>query len=148
MRIEEPDHFHSLVTDAWEYNNRARSSDYRGSGPVVETDANGVITGVRYNTFLRAPLKAPLDIQARAYKAYRAFSERAQNPKYQMRFRYEAGDLLAFDNRRALHGRAGYDSKGGARFIEGIYADRDDLYSRISTLKRQIRAEKRNNQGA
>lgn len=141
MRIEQPQHFESLVADIWEYNNRARNSDYRGSGPVVETDANGIITGVRYNTFLRAPLKAPLKIQERAYKAYRAFSERAQNPKYQMRFRYEAGDLLAFDNRRALHGRAGYDGKGGARFIEGIYADRDDLQSRIRTLKRQIRAE-------
>ena len=29
---------------------------------------------------------------------------------------------------------------GGARFIEGIYADRDDLHSRIRTLKRQFRA--------
>ena len=147
MRIEEPEHFQSLVNDVWEYNNRARSSDYRGSGPVVETDINGIITGVRYNTFLRAPLKAPLDIQGRAYKAYRAFSERAQDPKYQMRFRYEAGDLLAFDNRRVLHGRAGYDSKGGTRFIEGIYADRDDLYSRIRTLKRQIHAEKAQMEG-
>lgn len=140
MREAEPEHFHSLVTDIWEYNNRAKTSDYRGRGPVIETDAIGSITGVRYNTFLRAPMKAPLDIQARAYKAYRAFSLRAQSPKYQMKFRYEPGDLLAFDNRRALHGRAGYDAKGGARFIEGIYSDRDDLHSRIRTLKRQFRA--------
>ena len=140
MRTAEPEHFRSLVTDIWEYNNRARTSDYRGRGPVVETDASGAITGIRYNTFLRAPLKAPLDVQARAYKAYRAFSLRAQSPAYQMKFRYEPGDLLAFDNRRTLHGRAGYDARGGTRFIEGIYADRDDLHSRIRTLKRQFRA--------
>ena len=140
MRRDEPGHFHSLVTDIWEYNNRARTSDYRGRGPVVETTATGAITGVRYNTFLRAPMKAPLAVQARAYRAYRAFAVRAQSPEYQMKFRYEPGDLLAFDNRRALHGRAGYDAQGGARFIEGIYADRDDLYSRIRTLKRQLRA--------
>lgn len=140
MRIADPEHFLSLITDVWEYNNRAKNSDYRGRGPVIETDASGSITGVRYNTFLRAPLRAPLDIQARAYKAYRAFAARAQSPEYQMRIRYEAGDLLAFDNRRALHGRAGYDAKGGERFIEGIYADRDDLHSRIRTLKRQFRA--------
>ena len=54
MRHAEPEHFQSLVTDVWEYNNRAKTSDYRGHGPVVEMDANGVITGVRYNTFLRA----------------------------------------------------------------------------------------------
>ncbi|WP_052261617.1 TauD/TfdA family dioxygenase [Leisingera sp. ANG-M1] len=141
MREEEPEHFHSLVTDVWEYSNRARRSDYRASGPVVETDAKGSITGVRYNTFLRAPLKAPLEVQARAYKAYRAFCARAQDPRYEMVFRYEPGDLLAFDNRRALHGRAGYDAKGGTRLIEGIYSDRDDLHSRIRTLKRQFRAE-------
>lgn len=141
MRHAEPEHFQSLITDVWEYNNRAKTSDYRGQGPVVETDASGAITGVRYNTFLRAPMKAPLDIQARAYKAYRAFCARAQDPSYQMKIRYEAGDLLAFDNRRALHGRAGYDAKGGSRFIEGIYADRDDLHSRIRTIKRQLRAE-------
>ena len=141
LRLEEPEHYQSLVTDVWEYSNRARNSDYRGWGPVVETDDAGRITGVRYNTFLRAPLKAPVEVQRRAYKAYRAFCDRAQDPRYMMTFRYEPGDLLAFDNRRALHGRAGYDAKGGTRFIEGIYSDRDELYSRIRTLKRQFRAE-------
>ena len=140
MRIEDPAHFQSLITDVWEYSNRARTSDYRGWGPVVETDAGGRITGVRYNTFLRAPLKAPVHVQARAYKAYRAFCARAQDPRYLMSLRYEPGDLLAFDNRRALHGRAGYEAKGGTRFIEGIYSDRDDLHSRIRTLERQMRA--------
>ena len=106
MRQEEPEHFRSLVTDVWEYSNRARRSDYRAKGPVVETDARGSITGGRYNTFLRAPLKAPLEVQARACKAYRAFCARAQDPRYGMVFRYEPGDLLAFDNRRALHGQA------------------------------------------
>ena len=139
MRVEEPEHFYSLVTDEWEYSNRARKSDYRGWGPVVETDESGRITGTRYNTFLRAPLKAPVHIQRRAYRAYRAFCERAQDPRYMMVFRYEPGDLLAFDNRRALHGRAGYEVKGGSRFIEGIYSDRDDLHSRIRTLQRQFR---------
>ena len=141
MRIEEPEHFRSLVSDVWEYSNRARTSDYRGHGPVVETDDEGRITGIRYNTFLRAPLKAPVDVQRRAYRAYRAFCARAQDPRYMMKFRYEPGDLLAFDNRRALHGRAGYEAKGGTRFIEGIYSDRDELHSRIRTLKRQMRAE-------
>jgi gamma-butyrobetaine dioxygenase len=139
MRREEPEHFASLTTDIWDYNNRATTSDYRASGPVVELDAGGRITGVRYNTWLRAPLKAPLEIQDRAYRAVRAFAARAQDPHYQMIFAYRAGDLLAFDNRRALHGRKGYDAAGGTRFIEGIYADRDDLYSTIRTLRRRLK---------
>ena len=139
LRAEEPEHFHSLTSDVWEYNNRARNCDYRGRGPVVETDDKGRIIGIRYNTFLRAPLKAPWPVQARAYRAYRAFCLRAQDPRYAMTIRYEPGDLLAFDNRRILHGRSGYDAKGGSRFIEGIYSDRDDLYSRIRTLRRELR---------
>ena len=141
LRREEPEHYQSLTTDVWEYNNRARTSDYRGRGPVIETDAEGRIIGIRYNTFLRAPLKAPVEIQARAYRAYRAFCARAQDPRYELLVRYEPGDLFAFDNRRALHGRRGYDAKGGVRFIEGVYSDRDDLYSRIRLLKRQRRAD-------
>ena len=139
MRCEEPGHFESLVNDVWEYNNRARCSDYRASGPVIETDSRGSVTGIRYNTFLRAPLRAPAEIQARAYKAYRAFCARAQNARYIMNIRYQPGDLFAFDNRRVLHGRSGYEAKSGSRFIEGIYADRDDLYSSIRILKRRIK---------
>ncbi len=136
MRREEPEHFHSLTTDIWEHNNRAKTSSYRASGPIIETSPGGGVTGLRITSWLRAPLKAPLDVQDRAYRAVRAFTARAQDERYLMRITYRPGDLLAFDNRRALHGRAGYDAQGGERFIEGIYADRDDLYSQIRTLKR------------
>ena len=70
--------------------------------------------------------------------AVRAFTARAQSERYQLKFAYRPGDLLAFDNRRALHGRDGYDAAGGTRFIEGVYADRDDLHSAIRTLERKL----------
>lgn len=139
MRIEDPENYWSLANDVWEYANRSKVTDYRGKGPVVETDAQGRICGIRFSTWLRRPMVAPLPVQARAYRAYRAFCARAQDPAYELRMRYEPGDLLAFDNRRALHGRGGYDEKGGVRFIEGVYSDRDDLYARIRILQRAAR---------
>lgn len=142
MRREEPAHFESLVGDSWLYNNRAKNTDYRAAGPVVELDSRGHVCAVRYNTWLRAPLKAPLETQARAYAAYRAFAARAQSPHYQMVLTYRPGDLVVFDNRRALHGRKGYDAKGGERYMEGMYSDRDELYSRIRIIKRQLRETK------
>ena len=105
LRTEAPDHFSSLTTDRWEYNNRSKTSSYRASGPVVELGPAGEVSGIRFNTWLRAPLVAPLFVQERAYLAVRAFAVKAQDPKYQMIFAYRAGDLLAFDNRRVLHGR-------------------------------------------
>ena len=136
LRREEPAHFQALCEIEWVYNNRSKTSSYKAGGPVIERDRAGAITGIRYNTWLRAPLVAPLDQQDRAYRSYRAFAARAQDPAYQLKIAYRPGDLLAFDNRRALHGRTGYDAEGGVRFIEGIYADRDDLHSAIRTLER------------
>ncbi|MEM6667153.1 MAG: TauD/TfdA family dioxygenase [Pseudomonadota bacterium] len=138
LRAEEPDHFEALTTLPWTYNNRARGNSYMAAGPVVECDGNGTITGVRYNTWLRAPFVGPIQQQDRAYRAYRAFAERAQDPAYQLGVIYQPGDLFAFDNRRALHGRKGYDAGGGTRFIEGVYSDRDELHSAIRTLDRQM----------
>ena len=141
IAVEEPEHFRALCEIEWTYNNRSKTSSYKASGPVVERNQTGRITGVRYNTWLRAPLVASLEDQDRAYRSYRAFAARAQDPKYQMTFAYRPGDLLAFDNRRALHGRNGYDAQGGTRFIEGIYSDRDDLHSAIRSLERALATE-------
>jgi len=141
IRTNDPDIFESLITDVWHYNNRAKTTDYRASGPLVELDSDGAISSVRFNTWLRSPMRAPLDIQSRAYRAYRHFTAMAQSPTYQMKVDYRAGDLFAFDNRRALHGRRAYDAGGGERYIEGVYSDRDELYSRIRILGRRMRAQ-------
>ena len=138
LRREEPGHFAALCEVPWTYNNRSRTSSYKATGPVVELDTNGAVAGIRYTPWLRAPLVAGLEDQDRAYRSFRAFAARSQDPDYQMKITYRAGDLLAFDNRRALHGRDRYDARGGTRFIEGIYADRDDLYSAIRTTQRDI----------
>ncbi len=142
LAAEEPEHYEALCEIEWTYNNRSKTTSYRATGPVIEHNGHGRITGIRYNTWLRAPLVASLKDQDRAYRSYRAFAVRAQDPTYQMKFAYRPGDLLAFDNRRTLHGRNGYDAKGGTRFIEGIYSDRDDLYSAIRSLERTLAKEK------
>lgn len=136
LRREQPDMFNTLIETPWVFNNRSQTSDYRAEGPVITLDSDGALKEIRLTTWLRAPLKAPLDIQQKAYRAIRTLTRYLQNPDYQLIFRYEPGDLLAFDNRRILHGRRKYDATVGERFIEGIYADRDELYSKIRTLRR------------
>jgi len=135
MRLEEPEHFDALTRIHWEFKNRAGDCDYRATGPVIELDADGAVTGIRFNPFLRAPLKAPVDVQERAYRSVRALVRRTRAARYRLVFAYRPGDLVAFDNRRTLHGRTAYDEAGGERFFEGMYSDRDDLYSRIRFLR-------------
>lgn len=141
LRAEEPEVFQILSTVPWTYNNRARGTSYKACGPVIALDPRGAIASIRYNTWLRAPHVGPIEEQDRAYRAYRAFARRAQDPSYQLNVTYKTGDLFAFDNRRALHGRNGYDEGGGTRFIEGVYSDRDELFSAIRTLDRQLAAK-------
>jgi gamma-butyrobetaine dioxygenase len=50
--------------------------------------------------------------------------------------RFEAGDLVGFDNRRILHGRDAYDPGIGRRVLRGCYIDRDDVLSRLRVLRR------------
>ena len=138
LRREEPEVFRDLTTIDWVFNNRAKTSSYKAAGPILDLDAAGQIRAVRYTTWLRAPMIAPPDVQDRAYRAVRAFAARAADPRYMMVVRYRPGDLFAFDNRRALHGRRAYDARGGARFIEGVYSDRDELHSAIRVLEREM----------
>ena len=141
LRNHEPEIFTALTRIHWMFNNRSRTSDFRYQAPIIGTDDNGAVNEVRLTTWLRAPLKAPVAIQRQAYAAVRTLTRYLQNPQYQMVFAYEPGDLLAFDNRRILHGRRAYDGNLGERYIEGIYADRDELYSRIRTLRRNLNAQ-------
>lgn len=140
LRNQKPDVFEALTTINWEFRNKSKTSDYRATGPVINLDAEGRPCDVRITPWLRAPLKAPPHVVDRAYRSVRQFMCRAESKEYQMIINYKPGDLLAFDNRRVLHGRRGYDAKGGERYIEGCYADRDELYSKIRILERQFKS--------
>ncbi|MGI9410067.1 MAG: TauD/TfdA family dioxygenase [Hyphomicrobiaceae bacterium] len=136
MKENDPAHFEALCSIRWEFKNRAKDCDYRAVGPVFAHDASGAITDVRFTPWLRAPLKASIVDQRLAYTAIRAFMTHNRDTKYQVRLTYRPGDLLAFDNRRILHGRASFDAAGGSRYLHGCYMDRDDLLSCIRTIER------------
>ena len=43
------------------------------------------------------------------YHAYRLFSERMRQESQQLTFHLQPGDVVAFNNRRVMHGRGGFD---------------------------------------
>ena len=53
---------------------------------------------------------------------------------------FSPGDLILFDNRRMLHGRAAFDPQSGVRRLEGCYLDRDEILSRLRVLARRHRS--------
>jgi gamma-butyrobetaine dioxygenase len=140
LRDEQPEHFAVLTTVPWRWANRSKVSDYRWSSTPIVVDGRGVVTEVRVGNWLRAPLHADFDRVEAAYAAYRALFEVTLRDDLTVRTSWSPGDLLAFDNRRILHGRDAYREGAGVRFLRGCYGERDELNSRIRILERRRRS--------
>jgi gamma-butyrobetaine dioxygenase len=101
--------------------------------PVLSLDTRGELAAVHYNTRSAQPVRVP-DVHA-YYDAYQTFGRMLEEPRYRIQFKLEPGDLFIVDNLRVLHGRTGY-SESGERHLQGCYADRDGLRSKLAVLSR------------
>ena len=104
--------------------------------PVISLDARGDVQAVHYNTRSAQAFRLPEDEIGRYYEAYQRFGRLLEEPRYRIQFKLEPGGLFIVDNLRVLHGRTGYSASGGERHLQGCYADRDGLRSRLAVLSR------------
>ena len=138
LRREHPEALDALTTLEWVFANRSPDADHRWVGPIVELPAGGrPLTMRAFYPVRLAPCMDPADVP-RAYEALRVFAEVASDPRLELRTALRPGDLVAFDNRRVLHGRDAFEPTG-ARHLRGCYADRDDVLSRLRVLRRAHR---------
>ena len=70
------------------------------------------------------------------YAAYQRMGELIDDDSMAITFRLEPGESFIVDNTRVLHARQGY-SGSGKRWLQGCYADKDALYSKLNVLKYQ-----------
>jgi gamma-butyrobetaine dioxygenase len=139
LREEHPDDYRVLTSVPWQWANRSKVSDYRWSSTPIVVDRSGTVVEVRVGNWLRAPLAVPFDDVEAAYAAYRRLFELTYRDDLAVRVSFSPGDLMAFDNRRILHGRDAYTAGDGARWLRGCYSERDELESRIRLLERERR---------
>jgi gamma-butyrobetaine dioxygenase len=136
LREEHPEDFRVLTSVRWRWANRSKVSDYRWSSAPIVLDRSGTVVEVRVGNWLRAPLVAGFEEVEAAYAAYRRLFELTYRDDLAVRVSFAAGDLMAFDNRRILHGRDAYTTGDGSRWLRGCYSERDELDSRIRILER------------
>ena len=124
--------FELLARHPVRFRYRDADTELEAEHPVLSIDAHGDVRAVHFNT--RSALPSP-ELPEEWYRAYRAFGRALASPNYQISFKLEPGDLFIVDNLRVLHGRTGY-SEAGERHLQGCYADRDALRSRLAVLSR------------
>jgi gamma-butyrobetaine hydroxylase len=104
--------------------------------PVIEADVRGDVQAVHYNTRSAQPFRLPEDVMGEYYDAYLRFGRMLESPDYRIELKLGPGDLFIADNLRVLHGRTGYAASAGERHLQGCYADRDGLRSKLAVLSR------------
>jgi gamma-butyrobetaine dioxygenase len=136
LERENPAALEALTTLRWVFANRGMGIDHRWTGPMIELAGDGHPITFRAFYPLRAfPDMAPDDLP-RAYEAMSLFSTLADSDAFRLAYPFRPGDLVAFDNRRILHGRDAF-SVEGTRHLKGFYIDHDDVFSSARTLNRR-----------
>jgi len=136
-RRAEPAAFAALARIPAEFRNRHGTVDLLARRPVIRLGADGGIEAIHVNDrCMRPPETDDADIAA-FYGAYRAFVARLRAPEACITVKLRAGDTPVFDNRRVLHGRAGYDATRAHRHLQGTYTD----WCYVESTLRRIDAE-------
>ena len=136
LRRREPTVFRLLCRSPIGFRFRDGDSDIRHRAPTIALDESGAVGEVRFNLAVMEAIDAPADRMGKLCRALRAFAAAVRDPALECRYRLDRGELLVFDNRRVLHGRAPFDPTAGRRHLQGCYVDRDQLLSRIRVLER------------
>jgi gamma-butyrobetaine dioxygenase len=141
VRRKHPDAFAILTTQPIAFRFHDETCDIRHRAPTIQLDADGRVTAVRFNNWLRSTLDVPEEMVEATYDALRLFWQTLRDQRFQLRLRLRAGDLVAFDNNRVLHGREAFDPNTGRRHLQGCYLDRDVVLSRLRLIERNRRPE-------
>lgn len=136
LRAENPDAFRVLSETPIDFRFQDDGHDIAVREPVIDLDAEGRPREIRFNNWIRDTLSLPLDRIEAWYDAYRAFWQILRRPEGRVELTLAPGQMVAFDNRRVLHGRNAFDPNTGKRHLQGTYLDLDMLQSHLRVLSR------------
>ncbi len=136
LRRDHPGSWELLTTVPFTYVFDRPGVHLEGRSPLIERRADG-----RYGLVRRAPDLVGLPIVAAdrtpdLYAALGRWTAAVDDPANQLTLQLDVGDLVAFDNRRILHGRSAFQlGERGRRRLLGCYLDIDELLSRRTVLR-------------
>ncbi|MGM0857641.1 MAG: TauD/TfdA family dioxygenase [Pseudomonadota bacterium] len=136
LREQDPEALAILSDTPIDFRFQDETHDISVRAPVIKLDDEGNLVEMRLNNWIRDTLHLPAPKMAAWYRAYRVLWQLFHSEAHQIEFTLRPGEMVAFDNRRVLHGRREFDPNSGARHLQGTYLDRDMLASRLRVLAR------------
>ncbi len=136
LAVEAPEDYDVLARTPVPFRFHDREVDLRARRPILRLDHDGQLAEVTHSPHITDIFDMPADEMAAFYKVFRRWLVRLNDPAYKLTLRLAAGEMVVFDNRRVLHGRARFDPGTGFRHLHGFYVDRQDLDSRIRVMVR------------
>jgi alpha-ketoglutarate-dependent taurine dioxygenase len=141
LRAADPGAFAVLTQTAVPFLYRSKDAELYAERPLIQLTCSGEVQAVHYNSRSIAPLPLTAGGTGPFYCAYRRFAQLLRDSRFHLQFRLRDGDLVAFDNRRTLHGRTPFSSARYPRHLRGCYLTRDSVYSEASLLRREFQQE-------
>jgi gamma-butyrobetaine dioxygenase len=134
LRVHQPIMFELLANTPIPFRFHDGQTDIRRHRPVITLDETGAVSMIAWNAHLADSFDMDVHLVADYYDAYRTFMAMVRDPAYVASVKLTAGEMVVFDNRRVLHGRAEFFPNTGNRHLKGYYIDRVDMMSRIRLL--------------
>ena len=128
LRAEDPAAFETLTTTDVTFRFHSADVDLRARRPLIELDREGRVRVVSVNNRSMEPPAGGRTGTASFYGAYRTFVELLDRDDHAVEVTLRPGELVAFDNRRVLHGRRAFRS-AERRHLQGCYIDIDAIHS-------------------
>jgi alpha-ketoglutarate-dependent taurine dioxygenase/DUF971 family protein len=134
LRRDNPAAFDTLCRVPVTFQLFSDDEDTRATAPIVQLDTAGRIQIFRFSNQLALPLDAAFTDVGDFYDAYRTLGRMIDSDAYRLQFKTESGDLLTVHSHRVLHGRKAFDPASGARHLQDVYMEYDDLMDRLNVL--------------
>jgi gamma-butyrobetaine dioxygenase len=111
LRKHHPAAFHILTSLPVEFKIVYKENTYKHHVPLICLDNNGEIEEIHVNNRTMGPLHSPPHLVTPFYSAYKTMTDKIRDLLTGLQFHLEEGDIIAFNNRRVLHGRTAYNPR-------------------------------------
>ncbi len=134
LRRDDPLAFDILTRVPVRWQLFSEQEDTAATAPMIQLDTGGRVQTFRFSNQLAQPLDVPFEDVQRFYDAYRTLGRMVDSDRYKLVFKTRSGDLLTVHGHRVMHGRLTYDPASGARHLQDVYMEFDDMMARRRVL--------------